>query len=208
MRNVPVEEFLNQLAVRQPTPGGGSASALGGALGSALASMSAVYTTGSEKFAAVEGQAKGLDERFAALRRQFLDLMEADISAYGAYSAARSLPKNTPEDKKVRSAAMAAANEQSTLIPEKIVDAALQAFGLLEELARIVNPNLAGDVAVSAYFLEATTRGAGIQVMSNCATADTKGCNVARRQEMVQKIAKAQAARERVDIAVRNLLKL
>jgi len=207
MRNVTIDSFLSQLSARQPTPGGGSASALGGAIGAALASMSAVYTSG-EKFAAVDAQVRALEEKFASVRRQFLDLVDADISAYGAYAAARNLPKSAPEEKRVRSAAMAAANEQSTLIPEKIVDTSLEAYALLEELAAVVNPNLAGDVAVAAYFLEAAARGAGIQVMSNCAVADTEGRNVVRRMAVADKISRIQTARERVDQAVRALLKL
>ncbi|HYG78065.1 MAG TPA: cyclodeaminase/cyclohydrolase family protein [Planctomycetota bacterium] len=207
MRTVTIENFLTQLAAKQPTPGGGSASALGGAIGAALASMSAVYTSG-EKYAAVEGRVRELLEKFGALRGKFLDLVDADISAYGAYAAARSLPKGTPEEKRVRAAAMAAANEQSTVIPERIVETALEALTLLEDLAGVVNPNLAGDVAVSAYFLEAAARGAAIQVMSNCAAVDTEGKNVVRRMAVCDKVSSVQAARERIDQAVRTLLKL
>jgi formiminotetrahydrofolate cyclodeaminase len=206
MRNLTLDQFLSQLAARQPTPGGGSASALGASIGAALASMSAVYSTG-EKFLQ-SAQAQALDEKFATLRIRFLDLVDQDVAAYGAYAAARSLPKGTPEEKKSRSDAMKAANEQSTIIPERIVETTLDAFKLLEELSGVANPNLAGDVAVAAYFLEAAARGAGIQVMSNCASPDTDGKNAARREAMAQKIAAAASARERIDQAVRKLLKL
>jgi methenyltetrahydrofolate cyclohydrolase len=206
-RNETVQKFVSDLASRTPTPGGGSASALGASIGAALASMAAVFTSG-EKYKAVEAQAAELDRSFAALRQKFLDLMDADIEAYGAYSAARALPKNTPEEKAKRSAAMASANQQSTDVPERIVAAAVEGLALVEKLSGVTNPNLAGDVAVAAYFLEAAARGAAIQVLSNCAAADTEGKNAARREAAAANIAQCQAARERVDAAVKRLLKL
>jgi formiminotetrahydrofolate cyclodeaminase len=60
MRQTPVLELLNSFAARTPTPGGGSASALGGALGSALASMAAAFTTQNEKYKAVECGHRGV----------------------------------------------------------------------------------------------------------------------------------------------------
>lgn len=204
----PIDKFLDNLSARTPTPGGGSASALGGAVGAALAHMAGAFTAGNEKFKAVEPQVLSLMERLTVLRKQFGELVQKDIDAYGAYSAARSLPKNTPEEKQARSAAIAAANETATVVPEQIVEACASGFQLVEELARVVNPNLAGDVAVAAYFLEAAARGAGIQVLSNCAAADTEGANARRRAAINVKISQCQATRERIDQAVLKLLKL
>lgn len=208
MRQTPVLELLNSFAARTPTPGGGSASALGGALGSALASMAAAFTTQNEKYKAVEPQVLSLLEKLAALRAELLDLIDADIAAYGAYSAARGLPKNTPEEKAARSKALAEANEKATQVPEKIVAAARRGLQLTEELSAVANPNLAGDVSVAAYFLEAAARGAGVQVLGNCASDDTEGRNEARRAAVRKEIADCQSARERIDSAVLKMMKV
>jgi formiminotetrahydrofolate cyclodeaminase len=202
-----LKRFVDDLSSRTPTPGGGSASALGGALGLGLASMAALYTTQNEKFKSVEAQAKALDDALGALRSKLLATVEADIAAYGAYAEARKLPKNTPEEKSVRSARIATANEEATRIPEQLLCDAREGLARVEELSAIVNPSLAGDVAAAAYFLEACARGAGIQVISNCAADDKEGVNAPRRQRAEAKIAECQAARERVDAAVRKLLK-
>jgi len=202
-----VSKFLDALAARTPTPGGGSASALGGALGAALATMAAGFTQG-EKYKAVAPRIAVLIENFNALRTRFTALIEMDIEAYGGYSAARALPKETPEQKSARSAAIATALEQSTAIPEVIVDTAVDAFAVVEELGVVCNPNLAGDVAVAAYFLEAAARGAAIQVISNCAANDTDGRNAIRRGTIGKKIAQCQEARERIDAAVLRMMKL
>ena len=203
-----LETFLENLSARTPTPGGGSASALGGALGAALAHMAGVFTTANEKYKSIEPQVLKLLDGFTALRKHFVELIQKDIDAYAAYSKARALPKNSPEEKKARSAAIAAANEIATAVPEQIVDTGLRGFELLEALGAIVNPNLAGDVAVAAYFLEAAVRGAAIQVVSNCAQPDTEGVNARRRRGVAEKIARCQAARERLDLAMLKLLKV
>jgi methenyltetrahydrofolate cyclohydrolase len=208
MRQTPVVEILNSFAARTPTPGGGSASALGGALGSALANMAAAFTTQNEKYKAVEPQVLALIGKLTALRAQFLDLADADIDAYGAYSSARGLPKNSPEEKAARSKALAEANERATLIPEKIALAAREGLRLTEELAAVSNPNLAGDVSVAAYFLEAAARGAGIQVLGNCASDDTEGRNKARRTAVRTILGECQSARERIDAAVLKMMKV
>lgn len=203
----PLSKFLDDLATRTPTPGGGSTSALVGALGLGLASMAALYTTENEKFKAVEAQAKELDASFSELRRLFVNGIEADIQAYCAYADARKLPRGTAEEKAARSKKIAESNEAATKIPEKIIADARSGLRLVEELAEVVNPGLAGDVAAAAYFLEAAARGAGIQVISNCAMDDKEGVNAKRRAQADGEIAACQAARERIDAAVKRMLR-
>ena len=204
---LPLSKFLDDLATRTPTPGGGSTSALVGALGLGLASMAALYTTENEKFKAVEAQARQLDASFTELRRLFVNGIEADIQAYCAYADARKLPRATPEEKAVRSKKIAESNEAATKIPEKIIADARSGLRLVEDLAAVVNPGLAGDVAAAAYFLEAAARGAGIQVISNCATDDKEGVNATRRTHAEAEIAACQSARERIDAAVKRMLR-
>ena len=111
----PLHKFIDDLAARIPAPGGGSASALGGALGAAAAQMAAAFTTGKEKFKSVEAEALDMQRRLETLRALFLTLMEADGQAYAAYAAARALPTDAP----ARPGALAAAREAATAAPER-----------------------------------------------------------------------------------------
>ena len=201
-------QFLAELAAHSPTPGGGSASALSAALGTALGSMAAVYTTGQEKFKAVEAQALACDSKFTSLRFSFLELMQNDSDAYEAFVFARAMPKNTSDEKAARQRALAAARETATVVPERVVSACIEGLHWVDNLSRFANVNLAGDVAAAAYFLEAAARGAGIQILSNCATADKEGINAARRAACTEKIAQCQAAREQIHNTVLAMLKL
>lgn len=177
----PVQKFLDDLAARTPTPGGGSTSALAGALGAALGCMSAVFTTGNEKFAAVEPQVRELLAQLEASRGQLAGLIQQDIQAYEAYSAARKLPRETDAQKAARKSALAQAQELATAVPETIVAAAGDAQALVLKLAPLCNPNLAGDVAVAGYLLEAAARGAAIQVQCNLSGPQATPADAARR---------------------------
>src|SRR5437763_16889695 len=90
-----VHEFSQQLAAGQPTPGGGSAAALVGALGAGLLSMVCNYTVGREKHADVDEEMRGVLARAHELRTQLERAVEAAVAAYGSYSHPQELPRDT-----------------------------------------------------------------------------------------------------------------
>ena len=205
----PIRMFLDDLAARTPTPGGGSASALAGALGAALGNMAAAFTTGNKKFEAVWRQAEEMNARLGKLRGRFEELLQEDIAAYGVCcDIARAVPARTAAEREELRRLRGAARETATLVPEEIVDVACRGLQLVEELAAIANPNLASDLAVAAYFLEAAARGAGIQVLCNCAADDNKERSAGRRAAIAERIQQCQASRERIHCTVMRLLKL
>lgn len=201
-----LKDFLAQLAAKQPTPGGGSASALGGALGAALANMAANYTIGNEKYALFDAEARVINDELNSLRAKLIELADLDMAAYQSYRDAVALPKNTPEEKSIRTKASTSAKEIATKVPGQILSAAHAGLRATERLSRAVNPNLAGDVASAAYFFEACARGASIQVVSNCAAGDEQGHNAAQRKLAAAKIAECQSLREKIDAQVLKLL--
>ncbi len=95
MQQESLATFLDHLASNAPTPGGGSVAALCGALSAALGSMVANLTLGREKYRDVEPTIHAALERSERLRSDFLQLINDDIAAYGALSAAYRLPKST-----------------------------------------------------------------------------------------------------------------
>src|SRR5437660_7394601 len=85
-----VHEFSRQLAAGQPTPGGGSAAALVGALGAGLVSMVCNYTVGREQYADVDAEMRGVLARAEELRGQLERAVEDDVAAYGRTPTLRS----------------------------------------------------------------------------------------------------------------------
>lgn len=195
-----LKDFLEQLAAKQPTPGGGSASAIGGALGAALASMAANYTPGDE--------VQPLIASLESLRARLIEGADKDVAVYQKFRDTLSLPKNTPEEKSTRSKTLVIAREQATNIPEGILNCAHETLKQIETLSRIGNPKLAGDIASAAYFLEACARGAAMQVFSNCSANDEKGQNAARRKAAQEQVEACQQLREKIHAAVLGMLKI
>src|SRR3982750_3708658 len=101
-----VRDFSAQLASKQPTPGGGSAAALVGALGAALVSMVCNFTVGREKYADVEEEMQGVLRRSEELRLELEQAVEDDVAAYGGYSEASKLPRDSDEQRAGRDAAL------------------------------------------------------------------------------------------------------
>src|ERR687884_179695 len=108
-----VREFGERLASNAPTPGGGSAAALGGALGAGLVSMVCNFTVGREKYADVEEEMQAVLRRSEELRLELEQAVDDDVAAYGGYSRASKLPRETDEEQRARTAALDAALRES-----------------------------------------------------------------------------------------------
>src|SRR5215831_10749781 len=106
MRDDTIAAFLDQLAARVPSPGGGATAALHAAQAAALLAMVARYSDGPRYDAGLMGS---LVTRADKLREEALGLAEADAAAFGAVADAYRLPKDTGEQQAARSAAIAEA---------------------------------------------------------------------------------------------------
>src|SRR5713226_2318816 len=102
----PLQHYLDELASAKATPGGGSASALSGAMGAALVCMVARLTLGKAKYADVQPEVEELLQQTEKLRERFQQLMQEDIDAYGRLSASFKMAHNTPEETSARGKAI------------------------------------------------------------------------------------------------------
>ena len=138
-------DLLDRFASDAPTPGGGSAAALAGALAASLVEMVAGLPktrTGAaderEKLAAAKASAAKAGARL----RQLVDL---DTDAYNAVTAAYRMPKATDEEKAVRSAAIKAAMRQATEVPLETCERAADVLRAAAQALAHGNPNAASD---------------------------------------------------------------
>ncbi len=148
----PLRTYTDALAGGGPTPGGGSAAALVGALGAALNSMVANFTVGREKFAAVDAEVRALLAQSEKLRADLERLTQADTEAYAQVAAAYKLPRDTDDQKAARQEAIQAALKTSAAVPVEAVRACHAVLRIAKELLDKGNPNLITDVGVAARF--------------------------------------------------------
>ncbi len=148
----PLHTYVDALASGRPTPGGGSAAALVGALGAALNSMVANFTVGREKFAAVEEEVRELLARGEGLRMELQHLTQADTEAYAVVSAAYKMPRETEEQKAARDQAIQEALKRAAQVPLAAARACHEVLRIAAALVERGNPNLISDVGVAAKF--------------------------------------------------------
>ena len=162
-----IRAFLDELASESPTPGGGGAAAATGAMGAALVSMVCNLTIGKEKFAAVETRMKDILAKAEALRVKLTDLMAEDVAAFDAVMAAYRLPKDTPDDKTARSAAIQEAAKTAALTPLATARSCAEVIELAQSAAELGNPNVLSDAGVAALCAQAGLKGAALNVFIN-----------------------------------------
>jgi methenyltetrahydrofolate cyclohydrolase len=164
-----LEKYLADAAAGQPTPGGGSASALAGAAGVAMACMAANFTVGKKKFESVWPRVTELLAACEAARSTLLQCVDDDVAAYAQVSKAYSMPKESPCEKSARAEAIQAALRTAMKTPLDIFTTCADVLGVLEELADQANPNLVSDVGVAAALVMGALEGAQLNVEINLA---------------------------------------
>jgi methenyltetrahydrofolate cyclohydrolase len=164
--------FIASLASGEPTPGGGSAAALAGALGAALAAMVGRLTAGRPKYATVNDQMQSAIVEADRLRGRLLALVDEDAAAYDQVRAAYRLPKETVEQQAARAAAIQQALQGASRTPLATVEACLAVLRLAERVVVSGNPNAATDGAVGALLAHAGLQGAALNVQINLGSID------------------------------------
>lgn len=162
-----VNEFLAELSSGAPTPGGGSAAALSGALGAALVCMVCNLTIGREKYREAEPEMRDALAKAEALRDALLRQIDADIQAYGELSAAMKLPRATDAEKAARTAAVQRALVAATNAPLEIARLCREVMALCRTTADKGNVNAVSDAGVGVLAAEAGLRSAALNVQIN-----------------------------------------
>ncbi len=165
--DVSVNDFMRELASGAPTPGGGSAAALSGALGAALVSMVCNLTIGKPKYAAVEELMQVSLAKADTLRCKLLSSVDADIAAYSSLIDALKLPRATEQEKEVRRIAVQEGLIASTRAPLEIARLCREVLDLCLPIAEQGNVNAVSDAAVAAVQAEAGLRSAAFNVDIN-----------------------------------------
>jgi formiminotetrahydrofolate cyclodeaminase len=145
-----IEGFLEAAGARRPTPGGGSVTALAGALAASMGEMVVNYSIGKKGAETREGDLKLALGEFARARALLLELMVEDQAAYEALTSARKLAGDAPQ--------RVEALLDCIRVPQSVAAAGVSVLDVCDKLVEIVNPRLLSDLAVCAELAMATTR--------------------------------------------------
>jgi methenyltetrahydrofolate cyclohydrolase len=160
-------DFLDALAAGTPTPGGGGAAAVMGAMGAALVSMVANLTIGKKGYEAHEAEMRTLLAASEDLRRRLAAMVAGDAAAFDSLMAAYKLPKATDDDKAHRASAIQAGLKAATLAPLACARAAAEGVRLAAQSVEHGNVNVISDVGVGVLACQAALRSAALNVHIN-----------------------------------------
>ncbi len=192
-RDKTLARFGDELASSSPAPGGGGAAALGGALAAALGGMVVSLTIGKKKYAANESALRELGARAEKLRKELLDMIDADAEAFAPLARAYSLPKDAPD----RDAILEEALVRAAAAPMKIAELCCEVIEILEGCASLGSLLVLSDAASGAALAEGALRAAAINVKVNTALMHSRSHAAAlnaRMEEMEKEFAARAAA--------------
>ena len=162
-----LREFANELASESPAPGGGSVSALAGALASGLVSMVANLTHGKKEYSESWQEMEDIASRTQSLKDDLLRAIDEDTEAFNALMSCFGMPKKTDEQKAHRNTAIQKATQNACEVPLSVMRMAIEVLKLSKIVAVKGNENALSDAGVSALMALAAVKGAGYNVSIN-----------------------------------------
>ena len=162
-----VQVFLDELASKAPTPGGGSAAALMGAQAAALTSMVCNLTLGKPKYAEVEADMQALLEQSEALREQLTGMIKADVDVFNRLMTAYGMPKEADQEKAVRSETIQTVLREATVVPLACAGACAETIKLSRIAADKGNLGVISDAGVAVMAGYAGLKSAALNVYIN-----------------------------------------
>ena len=201
-----IEVFLEELASKQATPGGGSAAAVMGAQSAALTSMVCNLTIGKPKYIEVEEDMQALLKQSEALRVLLTDMIKADVDVFDKLMACYGLPKNSDEEKVARSTQIQAVLKEATIVPLECAKACAKAIQLSRIAAEKGNLGVISDAGVAAMAGYGALKSAALNVYINTGTLKDRDFADAKLQELNALMSDSEAEAEQVYQVVKEKL--
>jgi Methenyl tetrahydrofolate cyclohydrolase len=193
-----VKDFLKVTAGSDPVPGGGSVSALCASISSALGEMVANLTIGRKKYIEVEEEMKEVAAFFAEYQKGFTQAIEDDSDAYNVVFDAFKLPKETDEEKAIRSEKIQIATKHAAEIPLSVARKAYEIMDKITYVAQNGNQNAVTDACVSMMCARTAVLGALLNVRINLSSL--------KDTEYVEKVTAEADNLEKMAISKENAL--
>src|SRR5574344_804940 len=169
-----VKAFLDKVAGKDPVPGGGSIAALNGAIASSLAAMVAGLTIGKKGYEEQLNLMNDISSFMLKHQAEFIADVDRDSEAYDKVFACFKMPKDTPEQKAARSAAIQEATKFAAMVPMQVARNAYSLIDNIAEVARKGNNNAVTDACVAMMSARSAVLGALMNVRINLGSLKDK----------------------------------
>ena len=201
-----LQNYLDTLASKSATPGGGSAAALMGAQAAALTSMVCNLTIGKPKYAEVETEMQALLEKSETLRENFTNMIKADVDVFNRLMATYGLPKETDDEKLARSAAIQVVLKDATDVPLVCAKACAEIITLSRIAAEKGSSVVISDAGVAVMSGYAALKSAALNVYINAASLKDRDFAEAKLTELTDILNGAEIASQEIYDLVKSRL--
>ncbi|HZF57573.1 MAG TPA: cyclodeaminase/cyclohydrolase family protein [Rubrobacter sp.] len=191
---LPLGRFMDMVASREPTPGGGASAAVAVALAAALTAMAARFS--ADHLA----DAETIADRVEELRNRVMPLAQADAAAYGRVLDAY----HTPRDDEKRRRRIREALSEAADVPLSIAEVGVEVAGNAARLVEEGNPNLRGDAVTAAALAKAGVRAAATLVEINVSTGGADDDRLSRVDQLLATMAAAHEVVEGAETGSRR----
>lgn len=174
LQDLTIKEFLKKTYGKDPVPGGGSVSALCGALAASLGEMVTALTIGRKKYADVEEEMLKYAPQMESARRKFLDFIDEDAEAYQMVFDAFKLPKESEEEQKIRHEMIQKATLHAAMIPLRVAETAVGIMDAIFQIGSKGNRNAVTDACVAMMCARTAAWGAILNVRINLTSLEDK----------------------------------
>lgn len=201
-----LEEFIALLASDAPAPGGGGVAALSGAMGAGLISMVCNLTIGKKGYEEFEAELKKALNESQLLHKKLTNLIDEDANAFSSVIAAFKMPKETDEEKTIRSAAVQTAYKKAADIPYKIATTCLEVLELGQNVMDISNTNVISDVGIAAISGYAGLEGGVMNVNVNLPSIKDETYVKEREQQLQDMLSRGKSLRDSICQRVNDII--
>ena len=178
-----IKRFLEKLSSDTPTPGGGSASALAGALSASLVAM--VAGLSSRKNKAKMKEMEGIRRKGLCIQERLVRAMDEDSKSFEAVLKAFRLPRISEKERLRRAREIQKAYRKATLTPRLVCQQSLQLLEYSRTLILKGNPNAMSDAGVAAFLADAAFTGGLLNINVNLAALTEK--NYAKKMNILMR---------------------
>ncbi|WP_028306747.1 cyclodeaminase/cyclohydrolase family protein [Desulfitibacter alkalitolerans] len=201
-------QFLEELASKAPVPGGGGAAACGGAIGMALSNMVGNLTVGKKKYAEVEDEVKDLIEKGNKVIEELKVLVDKDAEVFEPLSKAYGLPKDTPEQAKIKEETLENCSKEACSVPMEIMRKSYDGIKIHERMGQIGTMIAISDVGCGVVFLKAALISGSLNVIINLNSIKDQEYVKATTEEMNQLLTDgSRIADETLELVINKIKK-
>ncbi len=184
---ITLNDYLESISSKAPTPGGGNVSAFSGVLAASLSIMVCNLTIGKKKYVDVESEMVEIKNNLENLKNRFSELADEDNKAFDKVMEAFKLPKETDEEKLERTAKIDEATLGAAEVPSEVVNVCKKILPNIKTIVIKGNQNSLSDAGVAASLVNTAAEGAFLNVLINCTSLSnrTLGNEFLKRAEII-----------------------